>query len=122
MISEDSSISEGAQVPLSIKEIRSTQIFTQSLIHSPNGCFVTVVGDGEYITYTALAWQNKSFRNGISFAWMPDSNMYAMLENKVKPRIYKNFRERGSGGMKGSAGPSMGYMVGRCLEHEELGS
>jgi coatomer subunit beta' len=60
------------------------------------------VGDGEYITYTALAWRNKSFGNGISFSWAPDSNTHAVLENKVKLRVYKNFREKGGAGMKGA--------------------
>jgi coatomer subunit beta' len=71
----------------------STEIFATSLIHSPNGRFV--VGDGEYITYTALAWRNRSFDNELSFAWANDSNTYAVLENKVKVRVYKRFKERG---------------------------
>ncbi len=33
----------------------------QSLQHNPNGRFVTVCGDGEFVVYTALAWRNKSF-------------------------------------------------------------
>jgi len=31
-----------------------------------------------------------------------DPNMYAVLENKVEARIYKNFKERGGGAVKGS--------------------
>ncbi|KAF7356710.1 Coatomer subunit beta' [Mycena venus] len=75
---------DGSRLQFSPKEIGQTEIFATSLIHSPNGRFVTVVGDGEYITYTALAWRNKSFGNGLSFAWAPDSNTYAVLETKVK--------------------------------------
>jgi coatomer subunit beta' len=93
---------EGTRIPISIKEMGSTEIFATALIHSPNGRFVTVVGDGEYIIYTALAWRNKSFGNGVSFAWANDSNTYAVLESRVKLRIYKNFKERGGAGMKGS--------------------
>ena len=59
---------EGNQISLTVKEIGTTEIFAHVLLHSPNGCFVTIVGDGEYIIYTALAWRNKSFGNGISFA------------------------------------------------------
>src|SRR5882762_6554624 len=81
---------EGTRIPLSIKELGSTEIFPTSLNHSPNGRFVTVVGDGEYIIYTALAWRNKSFGTGNSFAWAPDSNTYAVLEGRTKLRIYKN--------------------------------
>ncbi len=54
---------------------------------------MTVVGDGEYITYTVLAWKNKSFGNGTSFAWAPDSNTYAVLESKVKLKLFKIFKE-----------------------------
>lgn len=114
-ISDDANLSDGAKIPLSVKEIGSTEIFAQSLIHSPNGRFVTVVGDGEYITYTALAWRNKSFGNGVSFAWAPDSNTYAVLENKVKVRVYKNFRERGGAGMKGAGSWSIDGLHGGTL-------
>ncbi|KIM41967.1 hypothetical protein M413DRAFT_27504 [Hebeloma cylindrosporum] len=106
---------DGSRVPLSTKEIGSTEIFATSLVHSPNGRFVTVVGDGEYITYTALAWRNKSFGNGISFAWAPDSNTYAVLESKVKLKVYKNFKERPGVGMKGAGGWAIEGLHGGTL-------
>jgi coatomer subunit beta' len=106
---------DGTRIQLSTKEIGSTEIFATSLIHSPNGRFVTVVGDGEYITYTALAWRNKSFGNGISFAWAPDSNTYAVLENKVKLKVYKNFKERPGVGMKGAGSWSVEGLYGGTL-------
>ena len=56
--------------------------------------FVTVCGDGEYIIYTSLAWRNKSFGTGLSFAWGSDSNTYAVRESATKTKVYKNFRER----------------------------
>lgn len=94
-------LADGARMPLSVKEIGSTEIYASALLHSPNGRFVTVVGDGEYIIYTALAWRNKAFGQGNSFAWASDSNTYAVLEGKTKVRVYKNFKERGAAGMKG---------------------
>lgn len=115
MVSEDTDFSDGSKIPVSVKEIGSTEIFAQALIHSPNGRFVTVVGDGEYITYTALAWRNKSFGNGISFAWAPDSNTYAVLENKVKLKVYKNFKERNGAGMKGAGSWSIDGLHGGTL-------
>jgi coatomer subunit beta' len=98
----DISTADGNRIPLSIKEIGTTEIFATALLHSPNGRFVTVVGDGEYIIYTALAWRNKAFGSGTGFAWAGDSNTYAVLENKVKLRVFKNFKERGDAGMKGA--------------------
>ncbi|KAI9630827.1 hypothetical protein KEM48_013596 [Puccinia striiformis f. sp. tritici PST-130] len=61
--------------------------------HSPNGRFVTVCGDGEYIIYTALAWRNKSFGTGLSFAWAADSNTYAVRETATKLKVFRNFKE-----------------------------
>jgi coatomer subunit beta' len=107
MVQDTESIAEGARISFSTKEIGSTEVFANALMHSPNGRFVTVVGDGEYITYTALAWRNKSFGNGISFAWAPDSNTYAVLETRMKLKVFKNFKERPGVGMKGVGNWSM---------------
>lgn len=106
-ISSPSSLSDGSLIPLSPKEIGSTEVFPTSLTHSPNGRFVTVVGDGEYIIYTALAWRNKAFGNGVSFAWAPDSNTYAVLETRMKMKVFKSFKERTGVAMKGVGGWSM---------------
>ncbi len=99
-VSDDTFI-EGSRIPLSVKELGSTEIFPTSLNHSPNGRFVTVVGDGEYIIYTALAWRNKAFGTGNSFAWAGDSNTYAVLEGKLQVHVFKNFKERSGPVMKG---------------------
>ena len=99
---QEDSVADGNRIPISIKELGTTEVFATALLHSPNGRFVTVVGDGEYIVYTALAWRNKAFGNGNSFAWAGDSNTYAVLEGRMKVRVYKNFRERGGAGMKGA--------------------
>lgn len=114
-ISDDTVFADGTKIPLPIKELGSTEIFATSLLHSPNGRFVTVVGDGEYIIYTALAWRNKSFGNGISFAWAPDSNTYAILENKTKVRAYKNFKERTTAPIKGAGNWAVDCLHGGTL-------
>jgi coatomer subunit beta' len=92
----------GNRILLSIQEIGTTEIFATALLHSPNGRFVAVVGYGEYIIYTALAWRNKAFGSGTGFAWVGDSNTYAVLESKVTLRVFKNLEERGDAGMKGT--------------------
>lgn len=111
-ISDATTLADSARVPLSLKELGTTEIFSTSLQHSPNGRFVTVVGDGEYIVYTSLAWRNKAFGNGTSFAWAGDSNTYAVLEGRLKVRVYKNFRERGGAGMKGAGSWSIDGLHG----------
>jgi len=66
--------------------------YFQSLKHNPNGRFVVVCGDGEYIIYTALAWRNRSFGSALEFAWSTDGE-YAVRESTSKIKIFsKNFQ------------------------------
>jgi len=83
---------EGEPLPLQSKELGSVDIYPQSLAHSPNGRFVAVVGDGEYVIYTALAWRNKDFGKCKDFVWGPDSNSYAIIDPEGKIKLYKNFK------------------------------
>ncbi|KAF8120698.1 coatomer WD associated region-domain-containing protein [Boletus edulis] len=115
-LTEDTT-AEGNRIPLPIKELGTAEIFATNLFHSPNGRFVTAVGDGEYVIYTALAWRNKSLGSGLSFAWVGGSNTYTVLESNLKLRVYKNFKERGGAGVKGSGswsidGPHGGPLLG----------
>lgn len=74
--------SDGERLPLAVKDLGSCDLYPQSLQHNPNGRFVTVCGDGEYIIYTALAWRNKSFGSALEFVWGNESNDFAIrLDN-----------------------------------------
>ena len=64
-----------------MKDLGSCDIYPGSLVHSPNGRFVAVCGDGEYIIYTALAWRNKSYGSALSFVWGEDSNTFATRDS-----------------------------------------
>ena len=67
-------------------------LILQSLKHNPNGRFVVVCGDGEYIIYTALAWRNRSFGSALEFVWSADGE-YAVRESTSKIKIFsKNFQ------------------------------
>jgi len=64
----------------------------QNLKHNPNGRFVVVCGDGEYIIYTALAWRNRSFGSALEFAWSTEGE-YAVRESTSKIKIFsKSFQ------------------------------
>ncbi|KMK61937.1 COPI vesicle coat beta' subunit [Aspergillus fumigatus Z5] len=91
----DSSIKDGTPLSLPTKELGSCEIYPQTLSHSPNGRFVSVCGDGEYIIYTALAWRNKAFGQALDFAWgsKDNSNDYAIRESPTSVKIFKNFKE-----------------------------
>ncbi|GAB4823453.1 hypothetical protein N2152v2_010499 [Parachlorella kessleri] len=84
---------DGERLPLSVKDLGSSDIYPQSLQHSPNGRFVTVCGDGEFVIYTALAWRNKSYGSALEFVWANDSNVFATREAGSTIKIHRNFKE-----------------------------
>ncbi|KAK9829928.1 hypothetical protein WJX72_008689 [[Myrmecia] bisecta] len=89
----DSEDADGERLPLAVKDLGSCDLYPQSLAHNPNGRFVTVCGDGEYIIYTALAWRNKSFGTALEFVWGDDSSVFATRESASSVKIFKNFKE-----------------------------
>ena len=84
---------DGERLPLAVKDLGSSDIYPQTLDHSPNGRFVAVCGDGEYVVYTALAWRNKAFGTAQEFVWGDDSNVFATRESGNVVKIHRNFKE-----------------------------
>lgn len=95
----DADIQDGEPLSLPTKDLGSCEIYPQSLLHSPNGRFVSVCGDGEYIIYTALAWRNKAFGQALDFVWAgkDNGNDYAIRESSTSVRLFKNFKEKSGG-------------------------
>jgi len=89
-------LKDGDRLTLPSKELGATELYPQSLQHSPNGRFVAVSGDGEYIVYTALALRNQTFGSGLDFAWGSKDNDkdYAIRESATSVKVYRNFKER----------------------------
>ncbi|KAJ8550832.1 hypothetical protein K7X08_000202 [Anisodus acutangulus] len=95
-VGADYEVADGERLPLAVKELGSCDLYPQSLKHNPNGRFVVVCGDGEYIIYTALAWRNRSFGSALEFVWSSDGE-YAVRESTSKIKIFsKNFQEKKS--------------------------
>mmetsp|Transcript_39675 Transcript_39675/g.101404 ORF Transcript_39675/g.101404 Transcript_39675/m.101404 type:complete len:961 (+) Transcript_39675:176-3058(+) len=89
----DAELVDGERLPLAVKDLGSCDLYPQTLVHNPNGRFVAVTGDGEYIIYTALAWRNKSFGQALDCVWSADSNEFACRESTSRVKIFKNFKE-----------------------------
>lgn len=87
-------VRDGERLPLGVKDMGSCEIFPQTIQHSPNGRFVVVCGDGEYIIFTAMALRNKSFGSAQEFVWAHDSSQYATRESSSMIKIFKNFKEK----------------------------
>jgi hypothetical protein len=86
-------------ITLPTKDLGTCEVYPQTLLHSPNGRFVSVCGDGEFIIYTALAWRNKAFGSALDFCWgsKENSNDYAIRESATSVKIFKNFVEKAGG-------------------------
>ncbi|KAK2626390.1 hypothetical protein QTJ16_004652 [Diplocarpon rosae] len=95
----DSSLKDSDPISLPTKDLGTCEVYPQTLLHSPNGRFVSVCGDGEFIIYTALAWRNKAFGSALDFVWgsKENSNDYAIRESTTSVKIFKNFVEKAGG-------------------------
>lgn len=93
---EKEEMADGERLPLQVKDMGSCEVFPQTIQHNPNGRFVVVCGDGEYIIYTAMALRNKSFGSAQEFVWAADSSEYAVRESSTSVKLFKNFKERKS--------------------------
>ena len=94
------SLKDGETITIPSKDLGSTEIYPQTLLHSPNGRFVAVCGDGEYIIYTALALRNQAFGSALDFAWASRENDkdYAIRESQYSVKIFRNFKPKGGDG------------------------
>ncbi|KAK4960098.1 Coatomer subunit beta' [Elasticomyces elasticus] len=96
----DKSAKDNQPITLPSKDLGSTEIYPQTLIHSPNGRFVAVCGDGEYIIYTALALRNQAFGSALDFAWASKEHDkdYAIRESQYSVKIFRNFKPKSGDG------------------------
>ncbi|KAG8230345.1 hypothetical protein J437_LFUL000616 [Ladona fulva] len=92
----DEVMRDGERLPLVVRDMGSCEIYPQTIAHNPNGRFVVVCGDGEYIIYTAMALRNKAFGSAQEFVWAHDSTEFAIREGTTTVRLFKNFKERKS--------------------------
>ncbi|ENN71955.1 hypothetical protein HUJ04_003032 [Dendroctonus ponderosae] len=110
---EGAEIRDGEKLPVATKDMGACEIYPQSIQHNPNGRFVVVCGDGEYIIYTAMALRNKAFGSAQEFVWAQDSSEYAIRESGSTIRIFKNFKEKKQFKSESSAdGIFGGYLLG----------
>jgi len=94
-IQDSEEVVDGERLQLAMKDMGSCEVYPQSISHNPNGRFVVVCGDGEYIIYTAMALRNKAFGSALQFIWNKnDASAYAVRESGTTIKLFKNFKER----------------------------
>nr|KAJ0190476.1 hypothetical protein LSAT_V11C800426140 [Lactuca sativa] len=82
-VGADHEVSDGERLPLAVKELGTCDLYPQSLKHNPNGRFLVVCGDGEYIIYTAVAWRNRSFGSALEIVWSSDGEYVCAIKAPV---------------------------------------
>lgn len=88
---------DGERIALAEKELGSVELFPQLVTHNPNGRFVAVVGDNEFVIYTSQALRNKTFGAALDFAWSAYGiGDYGVRESTSKVVIFRNFKESAS--------------------------
>jgi coatomer subunit beta' len=94
IVSSSVAVEDGVAIPIVEKELGHVELFPQSISHNANSRFVAVVGDNEYVIYTAQALRNKSFGQALDFAWSATgTGDYAVRESTSKIKVFKNFKE-----------------------------
>ncbi|VVB05085.1 unnamed protein product [Arabis nemorensis] len=86
---------------------------TTSLKHSPDGCFVAVLGNCEYIIYDACTWEKILSGSALEFVWSSEGE-YAVKVSSSQIKIFSNkFQE--TGGLAFSAEYIFGgTLLGMC--------
>ena len=87
-------VADGETMSISEKELTSVELFPLSVQHNANGRFVAVVGDNEFVIYTAQALRNKTFGPALDFVWSASgTGDYAVRESTSRIKVFKNFKE-----------------------------
>lgn len=88
---------DGEILPLQQRDLGTVEVYPQLLAHLPNGRYVAVCGDGEYLVYTALAWRLRTFGKALDFAWhthdSSSATPYAVRELRLSVKVFRNFQE-----------------------------
>jgi coatomer subunit beta' len=85
---------DGEKITLPMKDLGTCENIPKKLEHNPNGQFIAVISEGEYVINTALAWRPKTFGQCISFVWGTETGGYAVLESSQCIKIFKNFKQK----------------------------
>lgn len=110
---EGTEVKDGERLPVAVKDMGACEIYPQTIAHNPNGRFVVVCGDGEYIIYTSMALRNKAFGSAQEFVWAMESSEYAIRESSGAVKLFRNFKERKSFTPEyGAENIYGGYMLG----------
>ena len=99
------------------KDLGQSDFSPNQLQYAPNGRFVTVIGDGEWCVYTAVAWRNRAFGKASEFQWAASevgNNVYVTRQGNTIS-VFEDFEPCGQIVVDSSIQVDRMYGGGRVL-------
>ena len=87
-------LADGDRLTLAPRDLDSIEVYPQGMMHSPAGRKICVVGDGQYVIYTALTLNNLSFGDALEFVWGPDDKTYATRESTSRIKVLTEKKDK----------------------------
>ncbi|KAJ1614335.1 coatomer complex beta [Cryptosporidium canis] len=89
----DFDYADGERVVLPFKELGCSEIYPQDIQFHPNGRFLSICGDEEFVIYTTQALRSKCFGKAIGLSWSVDGHFFAIMEPGGRIIVYNDFKE-----------------------------
>lgn len=94
--SDIANVKDGDRIVLPLKELGTTELYPQSLMHSPNGRFVAVCGDGEWlvlfisssVNLGAAPQEMKTLRSCVLFPTLPILRICRHILTPIQDCVY----------------------------------
>jgi coatomer subunit beta' len=84
---------DGEKIALPSKDLGTSDVYPQQMMHDPKGRFVAVCGEGEFVIYAAVSWRSKTYGNAEEIVWGTQSGTFAIREKSGQIKVYKDFQQ-----------------------------
>ena len=82
---------DGSDLQIQFKDGCVVETPPSSIIHSPNGRYLAVTGEGEWSILTSLGFRSRAYGKGIMFGWASNSTAFATLNINRTVDVHSNF-------------------------------
>ena len=84
---------DGEPVDVGFAELGRCDMFPTSVKHNSNGRYVSILGDGEYVIYTAMKLRNKTFGSGQQLVWSSVATGDYAVRSGSDVHVFREFKE-----------------------------
>lgn len=91
-----SEYADGETIPLPAREMGSIEARAESLFYNKNGQLLSAVTRSDFTIISSLSLRQKAYGRCLAFAWGPDTNSYATLEDRNTISFFQSFQKKRS--------------------------